>query len=98
LLEPPVILAHHFNLQVLARTEMREDTALAHLHTFREQADGQPFEPVADDSSSAASRIATRVISPLRKARARRRIQGELTGGACFSPFFAVLSGALFLT
>ena len=47
LFEAVVVFADDADLQLLARAEMREDAAFAHLHAFREQPDGQAFEPVA---------------------------------------------------
>ena len=41
------VLLQHGQLQVLARAEVREHPALAHLHLVGERADRQPFEPVA---------------------------------------------------
>jgi hypothetical protein len=45
LLETCVILAHHRDLQFLARTEVGEDARLAHLGDFGHRADRQAFEP-----------------------------------------------------
>ena len=44
LLEAVEIFAHHRDLQLLARTEMREHAGLAHVHDLGHRADAQPFE------------------------------------------------------
>src|SRR5690606_27062828 len=46
LLETRVVLAHHRNLQLLSRTEMRKDARFAHVHEVGQRADGQPLEAV----------------------------------------------------
>ena len=46
LLEAAVILAHHFDLQVLPRSEVREYAALAHLHPLGQETDRQALEAV----------------------------------------------------
>ncbi|ABA48670.1 hypothetical protein BURPS1710b_0856 [Burkholderia pseudomallei 1710b] len=45
-LETMVVLSHDFDLQIVARSEVREHAALAHLHTLGQQADRQTFQPV----------------------------------------------------
>ncbi|CAN0623427.1 protein of unknown function [Burkholderia multivorans] len=45
-LETMVILADDFHLQILARSEVREHAALAHLHPLGQKADRQTFQPV----------------------------------------------------
>ena len=45
--EAPAAAVEHRELQVLARTEMREHAALGHAHRLREFADREAFEPGA---------------------------------------------------
>ena len=42
-----MILADHLDLQILARAEMSEDTAFAHLHALGQQTYGQAFQAIA---------------------------------------------------
>ncbi len=44
--ETMVVLADDLDLQVFARSEVREHAALAHLHALGQQADRQPLQPV----------------------------------------------------
>jgi hypothetical protein len=44
--EPLVVLAHHRDLQFLARAEVGEHARLAHVHQLGQRADRQAFEPV----------------------------------------------------
>src|SRR5690606_8112965 len=45
--EPPLVRLEHRDLQVLARTEVREHAALGHLHALGERPDRQALEAVA---------------------------------------------------
>ena len=42
-----MIFADHSNLQILARAEMREHAAFAHLHAVSQQTNGQALQAIA---------------------------------------------------
>ena len=74
LLEPRVVLAHHRNLQLLARAEMREHARLAHLRDVGDGADRQALESRAGGQAEGGVQDHGAGVLPLQE---RTRRDGE---------------------
>jgi hypothetical protein len=80
-LEFRVVLAHHRDLQLLARAEVREHARLAHLRDLGERADRQALEPhVRGQGQRGVENRGARLAALQQRARGRS-VGGEFAAG-----------------